>query len=107
VTRVGGERVAAGSAIGNPIAQRGDVCLRLNADLSHLSPDLPGPSLVRRQFPFNQILACGVEAAEGCGTAWIGWLWRAHDHALFVNPDAIGNVHDTKQLIQQMRLINQ
>ena len=79
----------------------------LDADLSHLSPDLPGPSLVRRQFPFNQILSCGVEAAEGGGTAWIGWLWRAHDHALFVNPDAIGNVHDTKQLIQQMRLINQ
>src|SRR5260370_20607841 len=68
---VGGERVAAGSAIGNPIAQRGDVRLRLDADLSHLSPDLPGPSLVRRQFPFNQILACRVEAGGGWGTGWL------------------------------------
>ena len=104
---VGGERVAAGSAIGNPSAQCGDVCLRLDADLSHLSPDLPGAPLLGRQLTSKQGLAGGVEAAEGCGTAWIGWLWWAHDHALFVNPDATRNVHDTKQLIQQMRLINQ
>src|SRR5215467_1507641 len=62
---VGDELVAAGSAIGNPIAQCGDVCLRLDADLAHLSSDLPGPSLLRGQFPLNQLLACGVEAAEG------------------------------------------
>src|SRR5258706_13027385 len=104
---VGGERVAAGSAIGNPGAQCGDVRLRLDADLSHLSPDLSGASLLRRQLTFHKGLACGVEAAEECGTAWIGWLWRAHYHAPFVNPDAIGDVHDTEQLIQNMRLIDQ
>src|SRR5215472_18716642 len=52
---VGDERVAAGCAIGNPIAQCGDVCLRLDADLAHLSSDLPGPSLLRRQLTFNKV----------------------------------------------------
>jgi hypothetical protein len=88
---------AACGAVGDPVAKCGDVPFGINPHPpQRLTPGLVDGRCARWQW-----------AIEEGWTTWVSCFRRPHDGTGFVDPDSAWYVDDTKEGIEQVRLIDQ